>query len=70
MIQTFLQPFMNMEVAIAAGAIALLAIFIVWLIMRSLNERRNNDVYAAHQIEMTALTDLNKKCYMKLRFNH
>ncbi|MFT5278357.1 MAG: DNA recombination protein RmuC [Granulosicoccus sp.] len=59
MIQTFLQPFMNMEVAIAAGAIALLAIFIVWLIMRSLNERRNNDVYAAHQIEMTALTDLN-----------
>ncbi|MFT5542656.1 MAG: DNA recombination protein RmuC [Arenicella sp.] len=59
MIQTFLQPFMNMEVAIAAGAIALLAIFIVWLIMRSLNKRRNNDVYAAHQIEMTALTDLN-----------
>ncbi|MFT5899352.1 MAG: DNA recombination protein RmuC [Glaciecola sp.] len=50
---------MNMEVAIAAGAIALLAIFIVWLIMRSLNKRRNNDVYAAHQIEMTALTDLN-----------
>ncbi len=48
-----------MEVAIAAGSFALFAIFIVWLMMRSLNKRRNNDVYAAHQIEVSALTDLN-----------
>ena len=59
MIPTFLQPFINMEVAIAAGSFALFAIFIVWLMMRSLNKRRNNDVYAAHQIEVSALTDLN-----------
>lgn len=47
-----LQAFMNMEVAIALCAGALLAMFFVWLIMRSLAKNSANAAYTEHQVEL------------------
>lgn len=58
MISTLLQPFLNAEVAIASGASALLAILVVYLILRTLQKRKHNDLQALHQIEINTLSAL------------
>lgn len=58
MISTLLQPFLNAEVAIASGASALLAILVVYLILRTLQKRKHDDLQALHQIEINTLSAL------------
>nr|WP_148261791.1 DNA recombination protein RmuC [Glaciecola nitratireducens] len=61
-----LQPFMNIEVAIATGAAAFIAMLLVWLLMRSYSRRELDSIKAQHQSELvqqseTYIGDLNKQ---------
>ncbi len=61
-----LQPFMNIEVAIATGAASIITLLLVWLLMRSYSQRKLDAIKALHQSELvqqseTYFADLNKQ---------
>lgn len=61
-----LQPFMNTEVAMAAGAAAFITVLLVWLLMRTYARREVDSIKAQHQSELvqqseTYIGDINKQ---------
>ncbi|MFT4731511.1 MAG: DNA recombination protein RmuC [Gammaproteobacteria bacterium] len=52
-----LQPFMNIEVAIASGISASVSLLLVWLIMRSQSKRQFSSIVIMHQTERVQKED-------------
>jgi DNA recombination protein RmuC len=58
-----LQPFMNIEVAIASGIAAFVSLLLVWLIMRSQSKRELNSIITMYQTERVKQEN---KCIVQL----